>query len=99
MSAHRHTPAVPRARRQSVKRGKPRPRPSDTASPSTPAASASSPLLRYGLLILACGLAFILYANTLNHDYAVDDQTAIIQNRLTQQGVSALPKIFTSAYR
>lgn len=51
-------------------------------------------------LMLTCGAcAFLLYANTLDHEYAVDDQTAIIQNRLTHGGVSALPAIFTSGYR
>ena len=50
--------------------------------------------------MLICGAcALLLYANTLDHDYAVDDQTAIIQNKLTHEGLSALPKIFTSAYR
>jgi Tfp pilus assembly protein PilF len=51
-------------------------------------------------LMLTCGAcAFLLYANTLDHEYAVDDQTAIIQNRLTHGGVSALPAIFASGYR
>ena len=50
-------------------------------------------------MLICCACAFILYSNTLNHEYAVDDQTAIVQNRHTHEGLSALPTIFTSAYR
>ena len=49
---------------------------------------------------LICALlAFFLYANTLGHDYAVDDGTVIKNNKLTVQGVKAIPEILTSAYR
>ena len=49
---------------------------------------------------LVCAmLAFALYANTLGHDYTVDDGTVISNNKITKKGISALPEIFTSAYR
>ena len=44
-------------------------------------------------------VAFLLYANTLQHDYTVDDGTVIGNNSYTKQGTAALGKIFTSAYR
>ncbi|HUM46503.1 MAG TPA: DUF1736 domain-containing protein, partial [Chitinophagales bacterium] len=63
---------------------------------SAPGASNS---LRSGLMIICGLLAFLLYANTLNHEYVLDDETAIVKNAFTQEGVSALPKIFSSSYR
>ncbi len=51
----------------------------------------------YGLICAI--LAFLLYANTLGHDYTVDDGTVIQNNKITKKGISALPEIFTSSYR
>lgn len=80
-----------------MKRGKRRSPSSGSAAPLSPGAFVKSPL---NWLVLICGAcAFLLYANTLHHEYALDDQTAIIQNRLTHEGISALPTILTSAYR
>jgi tetratricopeptide (TPR) repeat protein len=42
------------------------------------------------------GFAFLLYANTLGHQYAVDDTLVILDNRLTKQGVEAIPEIMTT---
>lgn len=44
-------------------------------------------------------LAFALYANTLGHDYTVDDGTVISNNKITKKGVSAIPEIFATSYR
>jgi protein O-mannosyl-transferase len=43
--------------------------------------------------------AFLLYFNTLSHEYVLDDYSIIKENQITQQGISAVPKIFTSSYR
>lgn len=49
---------------------------------------------------LICALfAFILYANTLGHDFTVDDGTVISNNKITKKGITAIPEIFTSSYR
>ncbi len=40
--------------------------------------------------------AFAIYANTLFHDYALDDDIVIVKNEYTQQGLSGLGKIFSS---
>jgi tetratricopeptide (TPR) repeat protein len=45
-----------------------------------------------------CGLSFILYVNTLKHDYTIDDLIVVTSNKLTQQGVSAIPDIFSHSY-
>jgi protein O-mannosyl-transferase len=44
-------------------------------------------------------LAFILYSNTLNHYFVLDDYSVILENRLTKQGPSAIPEIFKTSYR
>ncbi|MDQ3051231.1 MAG: tetratricopeptide repeat protein [Bacteroidota bacterium] len=44
-------------------------------------------------------LAVVLYGNTLNHDFVLDDYSVILENRLTKQGVSAIPEIFKTSYR
>ncbi|HOZ30136.1 MAG TPA: tetratricopeptide repeat protein [Bacteroidales bacterium] len=38
-------------------------------------------------------LAFVLYGNTLNHDYALDDAIVITNNQFTQKGVDGIPDI------
>ena len=38
--------------------------------------------------------AFLLYGNTLNHFYALDDVMVITNNRFTQQGIKGIPDIF-----
>ena len=41
-------------------------------------------------------LGLVLYFNTLNHEYAFDDMMAIVDNDYVQQGVSGIPKIFST---
>ncbi|MEO1623720.1 MAG: tetratricopeptide repeat protein [Bacteroidota bacterium] len=43
--------------------------------------------------------AFLLYANTLSHDYAYDDVSAITENYLVKQGLEGIPEILTTNYR
>ncbi len=52
------------------------------------------------LIALCCAfLAFIVYANTLGHEYTVDDGTVIENNSITKKGISAIPEIFSTSYR
>src|SRR5438093_13616880 len=46
--------------------------------------------------VLVVAVAFLLYANTLGHQWAQDDRSAITENILTQQGFAGIPKIFTT---
>jgi tetratricopeptide (TPR) repeat protein len=58
----------------------------------------TSPLNKsLGLIVAA--VAFLLYANTLNYNYALDDYSLIIENTVTQKGVKAIPEIFSTGYR
>ncbi len=50
-----------------------------------------------GLIIALLG--FILYSNTLSHDFTLDDYSVILENRITKQGPSAIPEIFKTSYR
>ncbi len=49
-------------------------------------------------LILAL-FCFLIYTNTLSHDYALDDYSAIKENRITKKGFDGLYEIFTKHYR
>lgn len=44
------------------------------------------------------GFSFLLYANTLNHEYTVDDLIVVTSNDLTQKGISGIPEIFKHSY-
>jgi len=47
-----------------------------------------------GLVLLVLG--FLLYANTLQHDFALDDKIVITENEFTKQGFVGLKDIFGS---
>lgn len=47
----------------------------------------------YGLIVL---VSFVLYGNTLGHQYALDDVYVITQNQFTMQGLKGIPDIFSS---
>ena len=51
------------------------------------------------LSLFLSSIAFLLYINTLSHDYTVDDATVMKNNKLVVQGVKAIPEIFASPYR
>ncbi len=51
-------------------------------------------------MALICALTgFFLYANTLGHNYTVDDDTVVQKNKIVTKGVSAIPEIFATPYR
>ena len=41
----------------------------------------------------------LIYANTYNHGYVLDDDDAIVNNRFVQKGVAGLADIWTTEYR
>jgi tetratricopeptide (TPR) repeat protein len=55
--------------------------------------------LKWMLGIFVALAGFLLYANTLNFDYTLDDYSVIKENRLTRQGWQAIPEIFKTPYR
>ena len=46
------------------------------------------------IFVFAC----LLYANTINHQYAYDDLPFIVNNEFVQDGIAAIPKILSSSY-
>ena len=55
-------------------------------------------LVRILSLILIV-FSFLLYYNTLNNGYVLDDHSVIRENSLTKKGTSGIKQIFSSAYR
>ncbi len=49
---------------------------------------------RFQAAALFC-FSFLLYANTLGHDFALDDAIVITDNALVQRGVAGIPALFT----
>ena len=47
--------------------------------------------VQYGIIVLLC---FVLYGNTIQNDYALDDALVITQNSFTQKGISGIGSIF-----
>ncbi len=43
-------------------------------------------------------VSFLLYANTLNHGFVLDDIAVIEQNRLVQKGLAGIPELFSTFY-
>lgn len=43
-------------------------------------------------------LCIILYANTFNHEYVIDDQIVVTKNGLTQKGIEGVSEIFSHSY-
>jgi hypothetical protein len=54
-------------------------------------------ILNLGFLMFS--VAFVIYFNTLNHGYVLDDFSTIKDNRVTTQGPKAIGDIFTHFYR
>lgn len=48
-------------------------------------------------LILAV-FTFLLYSNSINHDYALDDVACIQQNKFTKQGFAGIPSMLKTFY-
>ena len=58
------------------------------------AAAAGGP----ALALILSAFAFVLYANTLTHDYAFDDYSLIKENTLTHEGAAGIGEILRASY-
>lgn len=43
-------------------------------------------------------LTFVIYGNSINNEYALDDNIVVDGNKIVEKGLSAIPEIFTSRY-
>ena len=55
--------------------------------------------LVHNLAFIVGLIGFIIYANTLHHGYAMDDNSLIAENFSTQKGWAAIGEIFKTSYR
>ena len=72
-------------------RNKPKPT-GTTAHPTV------SKKLKTSLAIIIAVMAFILYVQSIKHDYTLDDHKVIDQNTITTKGIAGIPSIFTTDY-
>jgi len=56
-----------------------------------------SPIRLISILLFSFG--FLLFANTLNHEYALDDYSVIKENTIVTKGLESIPVIFSNPYR
>ncbi|MBA3705649.1 MAG: hypothetical protein H0W84_07025 [Bacteroidetes bacterium] len=49
----------------------------------------------YWFAIISATVGFLLYANTIMHNYVLDDKAAIVDNEYVTEGISGIPKIMT----
>src|SRR5688572_18943554 len=65
--------------------------------PAKTKAVSPKPGARISAVIVAI-LGFILYFNTISHEYVYDDGSVITKNSLVTQGAKAIPLLFKTAY-
>jgi protein O-mannosyl-transferase len=70
------------------------PPPPAKAMPATIAAKQTA--LTFSLIL--AGLSIVLYANTIGHNYALDDIAVVYQNKYTTQGFAGIGKMLTTFY-
>ncbi len=58
--------------------------------------SPATPRIKVFPYLLLFTISFLLYANTLGHQYALDDLMLIRENTFTQKGISGMGDIFTN---
>jgi len=86
----------------SKKRDRPAQPPKRTTAPDQEKHQVSTFGARTQNVWIAIGLAafaFLLYANTLGHQFVLDDPLAIGKNELVKKGISGIPELFGQHYR
>jgi tetratricopeptide (TPR) repeat protein len=67
-------------------------------STNTTANPTISKKLKTSLAIILSAIAFILYAQSMKHDYTLDDHKVVDQNTITTKGIAGIPEIFKTDY-
>lgn len=70
----------------------------NTRPQSTAPENGISPALKRRLALFFAVIGFALYANTIPHEYALDDVAVITQNSFTQQGFHGIDDLLTGFY-
>ena len=66
--------------------------------PKTTVAPKISNKLKISLIIIISVFAFILYTQSINHNYTLDDHPVIDENSITTKGLSGIPAILKTDY-
>jgi tetratricopeptide (TPR) repeat protein len=53
----------------------------------------------WAIAIVIAIFGFLLYSNTLKHEWALDDYSVIKKNEVTQRGIAGIPTLLTTEYR
>ena len=54
--------------------------------------------IRNALGIIIAAFAFILYAQSISFNYALDDTAVIKENKIVHQGISGIPELLKKSY-
>ena len=54
---------------------------------------------KVAFLLLPALVGILLYSNSFNNEYVLDDEEAIVQNRIVQQGLDGISEIWVTEYR
>lgn len=75
------------------------------SKPKTPAAAKQTAAPSKSVLsgerlvyLVLFGIAFLLYANTMGHGYALDDRAVMFQNKFVMDGFGGFPEILSTFY-
>ncbi|HKR07238.1 MAG TPA: tetratricopeptide repeat protein [Bacteroidia bacterium] len=79
-----------------MKRTKAPVKPTEKQKVKTKPASSSS--LNSTMYIICAVFAFLLYSNTLNHEFAYDDFPTIYGNQITMKGFAGIPELLHTSY-
>ena len=72
--------------------------PSKKLPAETPTDTRALRKLKIILGIIIAAFAFLLYAQSIYHDYTLDDHTVIDKNKITIQGIAGIPTILKTDY-
>lgn len=72
---------------------------SDPAAAKRTDRGGSGPMLKMILAIIIAVSGTLLYSNTLDHGFVLDDNSAIEGNWLVKKGTEAIPELFRTSYR
>jgi len=72
----------------------PKQKPKYQPKPTPPVQQEIKKTARWKPYLALTVLTFILYSNTLNHFFVLDDSVVLNENKFTQQGIKGIPDIF-----
>jgi hypothetical protein len=58
----------------------------------------TSSTLKVSMYVTCAVFAFLLYSNTLNHEFAYDDFPTIYGNQITMKGFAGIPELLHTSY-